>query len=43
MSRTYVSEVERGLHNVSIDNMGQLTDALARPLRDLLDPALFAD
>lgn len=41
MSRTYVSEVERELRNVSIDNMGLLADALGRPLRDLVDPDLF--
>lgn len=41
LSRTYVSEVERGVRNVSIDNMGLLAQALGLPLRDLVDPALF--
>lgn len=41
LSRTYVSEVERGARNVSIDNMGLLSQALGVPLRDLVDPALF--
>lgn len=42
LSRTYVSEVERGIRNVSIDNMGSLAQALGVPLRDLVDPAMFA-
>ena len=37
LSRTYVSEVERGMRNVSIDNMGLLADALEIALGDLLD------
>ena len=41
LSRTYVSEVERGLRNVSIDNMETLANAIGMPLRDLVDPALF--
>ena len=41
LSRTYVSEVERGERNVSIDNMGLLADALQIPLKDLVDPELF--
>lgn len=41
LSRTYVSEVERGIRNVSIDNMGQLSDALGVPLKDLVDPEMF--
>lgn len=43
MSRTYVSEIERGLRNVSIDNMGTLAEALGKPLKDLVDPSLFSD
>ncbi|MBY0240235.1 MAG: helix-turn-helix domain-containing protein [Burkholderiaceae bacterium] len=43
LSRTYVSEVERGARNVSIDNMGLLADALGVPLKDLVDPAMFAE
>lgn len=42
LSRTYISEVERGVRNVSIDNMGSLAQALGVPLRDLVDPAMFA-
>jgi transcriptional regulator with XRE-family HTH domain len=41
MSRTYVSEVEREIRNISIDNMGQLADVLGVPLKNLLDPDLF--
>lgn len=36
ISRTYVSEVERGLRNISIDNMEDLSIALGVPLGDLL-------
>jgi transcriptional regulator with XRE-family HTH domain len=36
LSRTYVSEVERGMRNISIDNMGLLADALGIALGDLL-------
>lgn len=43
MSRTYVSEIERGLRNVSIDNMGALAEALGRPLKELVDPQLFSE
>ena len=41
LSRTYVSEGERGERNVSIDNMGLLADALQIPLKDLVDPERF--
>jgi len=41
MSRPYLSSVERGVRNVSIDNMGRLADALGIPLRDLVDPEKF--
>lgn len=41
LSRTYVSEVERGERNISIDNMGLLAQALQVPLRDLVDPQRF--
>lgn len=41
LSRTYVSEVERAIRNVSIDNMGLLSSALDVPLRDLVDPNFF--
>ena len=43
LSRTYVSEVERGARNVSIDNMALLADALGAQLKDLLDPEMFSD
>lgn len=42
MSRSYLSEVEREIRNVSIDNMGLLAEALDVPLKDLLDPSLFS-
>jgi transcriptional regulator with XRE-family HTH domain len=42
LSRTYVSEVERGVRNVSIDNMGHLAEALGVPLKDLVDPQMFS-
>lgn len=41
LSRTYISEVERGDRNISIDNMGLLADALQIPLKDLVDPLRF--
>ena len=41
LSRTYVSEVERGERNVSIDNMGRLADALGMKLMDLLDSEMI--
>jgi len=42
MSRAYVSEVEREIRNISVDNMGLLAEALNVELKDLLDPALFS-
>jgi len=41
LSRTYVSEVERGERNISIDNMGALAEALGVPLKHLVDPEMF--
>ncbi|MDN3577071.1 helix-turn-helix transcriptional regulator [Chitinimonas viridis] len=41
LSRTYVSEVERGARNVSIDNMGALAKALGVPLKHLVDADMF--
>ncbi len=41
LSRTYVSEVERAVRNVSIDNMAQLAAAIDLPLHTLLDPNMF--
>lgn len=43
MSRPYLSSVERGARNVSIDNMGRLAQALGVALRDLVDPDMFTD
>ena len=42
LSRTYVSEVERAVRNISIDNMELLAMAIGMPLMDLVDPDLFA-
>lgn len=33
---TYVSSVERGERNISIDNIAKLARALGRPLKDLM-------
>ncbi|MDE2156696.1 MAG: helix-turn-helix transcriptional regulator [Xanthomonadaceae bacterium] len=41
LSRTYISEVERGVRNISIDNMGLLAETIKVPLRDLVDPELL--
>lgn len=41
LSRTYVSEVERGGRNISIDNMDLLAQALDVPLRNLVDSEMF--
>lgn len=41
VARAYVSSVEAGARNISIDNMGKLADAMAVPLRDLVDPEKF--
>ncbi|QLI82666.1 helix-turn-helix transcriptional regulator [Chitinibacter fontanus] len=41
MSRTYVSEVERGARNISIDSMAMLAEALDVPLAKLVDPVGF--
>lgn len=38
---SYLSQVERGLRNVSIDNMGLLAEALDVPLHDLVNPHKF--
>ncbi len=42
LSRTYVSEVERGVRNVSIDNMEVLAIAIGVPLSDLVNPEMFS-
>jgi len=41
LTRAYVSSVEGGRRNISIDNMGLLAGALGLPLRDLVDPDKF--
>jgi transcriptional regulator with XRE-family HTH domain len=39
--RGYLSRVERGTINISIDNAEALALAIGVPLRDLVDPAKF--
>lgn len=41
--RAYVSRVERGAINISIDNAEVLAKAVGVPLRDLVDPDRFPD
>ena len=36
--RTWVSQLERGVSNVSIDNIGRISDALGVPAFELLRP-----
>ena len=43
LSRTYVSGVERGDRNISIDNMDHLALAIGVPLKDLVDPHMLKD
>lgn len=43
VDRTYVSSIERGLRNVSIQNIQRLAIALQVEARDLVDPALRLD
>jgi transcriptional regulator with XRE-family HTH domain len=43
LSRTYVSGVERGDRNISIDNMDSLALAIGVPLRELVDPDMLKD
>ncbi len=38
LHRTYVSAVERGIKNISIDNMEKLAKALDADIRELLKP-----
>jgi transcriptional regulator with XRE-family HTH domain len=39
LHRTYISSVERGERNISIDNMEKLALALEVDIRELLNPA----
>lgn len=41
LHRTYVSSVERGLRNVTIDNVFALADALGVSPAELIDPDRF--
>lgn len=43
MSRSYVSGVEQGVRNVSINNMASFADALGVPLKNLVDPDWLKD
>lgn len=38
LHRTYISAVERGIKNISIDNMEKLAEALDVDIRELLIP-----
>ena len=40
LDRTFVSSLERGVRNISIDNMELLANALNTPAHHLLDPGL---
>ena len=40
--RAYLSRVERGTINISMDSADALAQALGVPLRDLVDPLMFA-
>jgi transcriptional regulator with XRE-family HTH domain len=41
VTRAYLSSVELGKRNISIDNLGLLANAVGVPLRDLVDPEKF--
>lgn len=41
VGRAWLSGVEGGSRNITIDNMGLLAQALNVPLRDLVDPEQF--
>jgi transcriptional regulator with XRE-family HTH domain len=40
LDRTFVSSLERGVRNISIDNIELLAKALKTPAHNLLDPGL---
>lgn len=42
ISQTYLSQVEAGKRNISVDNMEALAKTLEVPLPKLLDPEMFA-
>lgn len=41
LHRTYISAVERGRRNVSLDNIERLADSLGVPIAELLDAELL--
>lgn len=43
LHRTYISAVERGVKNISIDNMEKLAGALAVDIRELLVPYDYSE
>jgi transcriptional regulator with XRE-family HTH domain len=42
LDRTFVGSLERGLRNISIDNIELLCNAVGKPAHELLDPDLPA-
>ena len=43
LDRTFISSVERGIRNISIDNVERIASALQIDPRDLLNPNLASD
>jgi len=41
IDRTYVTDVENGRRNISIQNIEKLVDALQIPLKDFFDSPIF--